>query len=43
MSIISIRKEMEEKGMKTRRHGLNEKEMELVQLLVADCKTTSDI
>ena len=29
--------------MKTRNHGLSEKEMELVQLLVADCKSTGDI
>ena len=27
----------------TRNHGLSEKEMELVQLLVADCKNTGDI
>ena len=26
--------------MKTRRHGLTEKEKELVQLLVAECETT---
>ena len=26
-----------------RTHGLNEKEMELVQLLMADCRTTGDI
>ncbi len=29
--------------MKTRKHGLNEKEMELVQYLMADCKNTCDI
>jgi transposase-like protein len=29
--------------MKTTKHGLSEKEMELVQLLVEDCKTTGDI
>ena len=29
--------------MKNRNHGLSEKEMELVQLLVADCETTGDI
>lgn len=29
--------------MKTRNHGLNEKETELVKLLMADCKTTGDI
>ena len=29
--------------MKTRTHGLNEKEMELVKLLMADCQTTGDI
>ena len=29
--------------MKTRTHGLSEKEMELVQLLMADCETTGDI
>ena len=26
-----------------RTHGLNEKEMELVKLLMADCRTTGDI
>jgi len=30
-------------GMKTKTHGLNEKEMELVKLLMADCETTGDI
>lgn len=29
--------------MKTRKHGLSEKEMELVQYLMADCKSTGDI
>ena len=29
--------------MKNRNHGLNEKEMELVQLLMADCESTGDI
>lgn len=29
--------------MKTRSHGLSEKEMELVQLLMADCQSTGDI
>ncbi len=29
--------------MKRRNHGLNEKEMELVKLLMADCHSTSDI
>ena len=29
--------------MKTIKHGLSEKEMELVQLLIADCETTGDI
>ncbi len=29
--------------MKTRNHGLNEKEMELVKLLMADCESTGDI
>ncbi len=29
--------------MKTKKHGLSEKEMELVQLLMADCETTGDI
>lgn len=29
--------------MKTRNHGLSEKEMELVQYLMADCKSTGDI
>lgn len=29
--------------MKTRNHGLSEKEMELVKLLMAECETTGDI
>ncbi len=29
--------------MKSRTHGLSEKEMELVKFLVADCKSTGDI
>lgn len=29
--------------MRTRTHGLDEKEMELVKLLMADCKSTGDI
>ncbi len=29
--------------MKNRNHGLSEKEMEPVQLLMADCETTGDI
>ena len=29
--------------MKNRNHGLSEKEMELVQLLMSDCETTGDI
>ena len=29
--------------MKKRNHGLSEKEMELVQLLMADCESTGDI
>jgi putative transposase len=29
--------------MKTTKHGLSEKEKELVQLLMADCETTGDI
>lgn len=29
--------------MKQRNHGLNEKELELVKLLMADCQTTGDI
>ena len=29
--------------MANRNHGLSEKEMELVQLLMADCETTGDI
>lgn len=29
--------------MKNRNHGLNEKEKELVQLLMADCESTGDI
>ena len=34
---------MEEKGMKNRTHGLNEREMELAKHLMADCKTTGDV
>ena len=29
--------------MKTREHGLNEREMELVQLLMQECESTQDI
>ena len=29
--------------MANRNHGLSEKEMELVKLLMADCETTGDI
>ncbi len=29
--------------MKNRRHGLSEKEMELVKLLMEDCESTGDI
>ena len=29
--------------MKNRNHGLSEKEMELVKLLMADCESTGDI
>ena len=29
--------------MKTRTHGLDEREMELVKLLMADCESTADI
>ncbi|MCD8008971.1 MAG: hypothetical protein LUF68_08610 [Clostridiales bacterium] len=29
--------------MKTKRHGLNEREMELVKMLMADCQSTGDI
>lgn len=29
--------------MKTRNHGLDEREMKLVKLLMADCKSTGDI
>ena len=29
--------------MANRKHGLDEKEMELVKLLMADCKSTGDI
>lgn len=29
--------------MKTRDHGLSEKEMELVKLIMADCESTGDI
>ena len=44
MPIISITKNMEEIDMKTTRtHGLNEREMELVKLLMADCESTADI
>lgn len=34
---------MEENGMKTRTHGLDERELELVKLLMAECETTGDI
>ena len=43
MPIITTNKIMEEIGMKTRNHGLDEREMELVKLLMADCKSTRDI
>ena len=43
MPIITTNKIMEEIGMKTRNHGLDEREMELVKLLMADCKSTGDI
>ena len=42
MPIITIRN-YGGKGMKTRKHGLSEKEMELVRYLMADCKSTGDI
>ena len=29
--------------MKTRDHGLSEKEMELVKLIMAECESTDDI
>ncbi len=29
--------------MKNRTHGLSEREMELANLLMADCKTTEDV
>lgn len=29
---------MEVKGMETKRHGLSEREMKLVELLMADCQ-----
>ena len=29
--------------MKNRNHGLSDKEMELVKLLIADCESTGDI
>jgi len=34
---------MEEKVMKNRTHGLNERKMDLAKLLIADCKTTEDV
>ncbi|MDE5741387.1 MAG: hypothetical protein K2H90_02955 [Oscillospiraceae bacterium] len=43
MPIITINKVMEEIGIKTRNHGLDEREMELVKLLMADCKSTGYI
>lgn len=43
MPIIAIRKYMEVIGMRTRTHGLDEREMELVKLLMADCRSTGDI
>lgn len=39
MPIIAIENLMEEFGMKTRKHGLVEREMELVRILMAYCKT----
>ena len=33
---------MEEIGTKTRNHGLDEREMELVKFLMADCKITTN-
>jgi len=42
MSIIT-KKMMEVIDMKTVKYELSEKEMELVQLLMADCKSTGDI
>ncbi len=42
MVIISIRN-YGGIGMKSRTHGLSEKEMELVKLLVAECRSTGDI
>lgn len=36
-------KRMEEKGMKTQKKRLNEKEQELVSYLMKDCKSTGDI
>ena len=43
MPIITTNKVMEENGMKTRKHGLDEREKELVKLLMEDCKSTGDI
>ena len=41
MGIITIEKYERKHGMK--KHGLDEKEMELVKLLMTDCETTGDI
>jgi len=34
---------MEENGIKMTKHGLSEKEKELAQMLMAECKSTRDI
>lgn len=42
MPIITTNK-LGGKGMKTKKHGISEKEMELVKLLMEDCQTTADV
>ena len=43
MPIITTNKIWRDFGMKTRDHGLDEREMELVKLLMADFKSTGDV
>ena len=43
MPIVTTNKNNGGIGMKTRTHGLDEREMELVKLLMAECKSTGDV
>ena len=38
-----VNKKLREKAMKTRTHGLTEKEMELVKLIMSEYQTKGDI